>query len=87
MRLIDIFKEELMIEPFGDPNQPFRANDAVDLLHALPACQLGDLVLLDSAWCNRVRIATKRIQNAGIKGRLAACYSPRMLPEFFTALD
>jgi len=88
MRLIEIFKEELVIEPFGgDPNQPFEANDAVDLMHALPACQLCDLVLLDSAWCNRVKIATKRIRNADIKGRIADCYSPRMLPEFFAALE
>lgn len=63
------------------------ANNAVDLAHGLPACELCDLVLLDSAWCNRVRIATKRIRSAGIKDRLAACYSPRMLPEFFTALE
>ena len=87
MRLIDIFKEELLIEPFSDPNHPFTVNDAVDFVHALPACQLCDLVLLDSAWCNRIRVATRRIRSAGLKGRLADCYSPRTLSEFFTALQ
>ncbi len=87
MRLIDIFKEELLIEPFGDPNQPFTANDAVDFVHALPACQLSDFVLLDSAWCNRIKVATRRIRSAGIKGRLADSYSPRTLPAFFAALE
>ncbi len=87
MRLIDIFKEELLIEPFGDPKQPFTGNDAVDFVHALPACQLCDFVLLDSAWCNRIKVTTRRIRSAGIKGRLADCYSPRMLSEFFSALD
>ena len=87
MRLINIFKEELLIEPFGDPNQPFTANDAVDFVHALPACQLCDFVLLDSAWCNRIKVATRRIRRAGIKGRLANTFSPRTVPDFFAALE
>lgn len=87
MRLIDIFKEELLVEPFGEPNRPFTGNDSVDFVHALPACQLCDFVLLDSAWCNRIKVATRRIRSAGIKGRLASCYSPRTLPEFFEALE
>lgn len=87
MRPIEIFKEELLIKPFADPNQAFDSNDATDFVHAFPACQLCDLVLLDSAWCNRVQIATPRIRKAGIKGRHALTYSPRTLPDFFTALE
>lgn len=87
MRLIDIFKEEILVEPAGQENQLFRENDAVDFVHALPACQLCDMVLLDGAWCHKVRVATKRIRKAGIKGQLATCYSPSAVVDFLTALE
>jgi hypothetical protein len=87
MRLIDIFKEELLIEPAGQANQQFKENDAADFVHALPACQLCDMVLLDTAWCHKVTLATKRIRKAGVKGRLATCYSPSAVADFLTALE
>lgn len=87
MRLIDIFKEELLVEPAGQANQRFRDNDAVDLVHALPACQLCDMVLLDTAWCHKVVLATRRIQEAGITGKIAACYSPNDVDDFLAALN
>ncbi len=87
MRLIDIFKEELLVEPAGQANQRFRDNDAVDFVHALPACQLCDMVLLDTAWCHKVELAKRRIQEAGIEGKIAACYSPNSLEEFLAALE
>lgn len=87
MRLIDIFKEELLVEPAGQSNQRFRDNDAVDFVHALPACQLCDMVLLDTAWCHKVALATRRIRNAGIEGKIAACFSPSSLDDFLAALE
>jgi hypothetical protein len=87
MRLIDIFKEELLVEPAGQANQRFRDNDAVDFVHALPACQLCDIVLLDTAWCHKVALATRRIRGAGIKGKIAACYSPGGVDHFLAALE
>lgn len=87
MRLIDIFKEELLVEPASQANQRFRDNDAVDFVHALPACQLCDMVLLDTAWCHKVALATQRIRDAGIEGKIAACYSPNSVGEFLDALD
>jgi hypothetical protein len=87
MRLIDIFKEELLIEPAGQENQRFRGNDAVDFVHALPACQLCDMVLLDTAWCHKVALATRRIREAGIEGKIAACYSLHSVDDFLVALE
>jgi hypothetical protein len=87
MRLIDIFKEELLVEPAGQANQRFRGNDAVDFVHALPACQLCDMVLLDTAWCHKVTLATRRIREAGIEGKIAACYSPNAVGDFLAALE
>ncbi len=87
MRLIDIFKEELLVEPAGQANQRFRDNDAVDFVHALLACQLCDLVLLDTAWCHKVALATRRIRRAGIEGKIATCYSPNGVEDFLAALE
>lgn len=87
MRLIDIFKEELLVEPAGQVNQGFRGNDAVDFIHALPACQLCDMVLLDTAWCHKVALATQRIRGVGITGKIAACYSPNGVDDFLVALE
>ena len=87
MRLIDIFKEELLVEPVGQANQRFQENDAVDFVHALPACQLCDMVLLDTAWCHKVALATQRIRDAGIEGKIAACYSPNGVGDFLAALE
>jgi hypothetical protein len=70
MPLSDVLKEELLIEPAGQKNQLFSANDAVDFLHAFPSCLLCDMVLLDSAWCHKVELATKRIREAGVEGRI-----------------
>ena len=87
MQLIDIFKEELLVEPAGQKNQRFRDNDAVDFVHALPACQLCDMVLLDAAWCHKVAVATRRIRQAGIKGKISECYPPSGLYEFLAAFE
>jgi hypothetical protein len=87
MRLIDIFKDELLVEPAGQVNQRFRDNDAVDFVHALPACQMCDMVLLDTGWCHKVELARRRILEAGIEGKIAACYSPNRVDEFLAALE
>ena len=87
MPLSDVLKEELLIEPAGQKNQLFSANDAVDFLHAFPSCLLCDMVLLDSAWCHKVELATKRIREAGVEGRIAACYPPSQLNDFLSAIE
>lgn len=87
MSLKEIFRDELLLEPAAREGNRFDKNDATDLVHALPASLLCDMVLLDSAWCHRVQIATKRIRMAGIKGRLARCFSPRQVPEFLGHLE
>ncbi|HEY5581459.1 MAG TPA: hypothetical protein VIK56_09885 [Rhodoferax sp.] len=87
MSLKEIFRDELLLEPEAREGQRFTENDATDLVHALPACLLCDMVLLDSAWCHKVGVATKRIRKAGIKGNLARCFSPRQVAEFLGELE
>jgi hypothetical protein len=87
MRLAQIFMEELLIEPAGNAGHAFTGNDALDFVHALPACQICDLVLLDSDWRNKMEVSTRRIRKAGIKGQIATCYSSKTLPDFLTALE
>lgn len=87
MKLPQIFKEELLVEPTARPGQQFRENDAIDFVHAFPSCLMCDMVLLDSAWCHKVAVATRRIRKAGIKGHLAECFSPRQVPDFLSKLE
>jgi hypothetical protein len=87
MRLPQIFMEELLVEPTARAGQQFRDNDATDFVHALPSCLLCDMVLLDSAWCHKVAVATRRIRKAGIKGHLAECFSPRQVHDFLSKLE
>jgi hypothetical protein len=87
MPLVEIFKEELFIEPAGQANQNFTRNDAVDFAHAVPSCLLCDMVLLDTSWCHKVKLATKRIRAAGIEGNIAACYSSSTIGDFLSDLE
>lgn len=87
MRLREIFRDELLLEPDAPEGQRFQENDATDLVHAVPACLLCDMVLLDSSWCHKVAVATKRIRRAGIKGNLARCFSRRTVAEFLGELE
>lgn len=87
MRLKEIFIDELLMEPEAQQGQKFKENDVSDFLHAVAGTLMCDFVLLDVAWCNKVRIATGRIRLAGIEGHLGKSYSPRNVPGFLMDLE
>jgi hypothetical protein len=87
MRLKDALRDELLFEPTAPAGQKFHENDATDFVHALPACLLCDMVLLDTKWCHKVNVAERRIRDAEIQGNIAACFSPRDIEAFLSALE
>jgi len=87
MTLRDALFQELVRDPHIDPNYRFDENDAVDLIHALPAASVCDLVLLDARWCHKVNSATRRLREAGVKGKIARCFSRKTLPDFLATLE
>jgi hypothetical protein len=70
-----------------NPGYKFDDHDAMDLIRAAPAAVVGDFVLLDFGWCHRVQSAATRIRKAGIKGRVAQCFSRKSVHEFLSAIE
>jgi hypothetical protein len=87
MTLRDALFHELVREPHLDPNYTFDENDAVDLIHALPAAVVCDLLLIDARWCHKVASAAKRLRRGGVTGKIASCFSRKALPTFFAGLE
>ena len=87
MHLKEIFIDELLMEPEAQQGQKFKENDVADFLHAVAGTLMCDFVLLDLAWCNKVRVASERIRLADIGGHLGKPYSPRNVPGFLMDLE
>jgi len=87
MSLRDALAQELMREPHVNPAYSFDNNDAMDLIHAIPAAVVSDFVLLDSRWCHRLESAARRIRRGGVTGELARCFSPKTVADFLSALE
>lgn len=87
MSLRDALFQELVREPHVNPAYSFEKNDAVDLIHAIPAAVVCDLVLLDARWCHKVESAAKRLRKGGVTGRIARCFSSKTVPNFLSALE
>ena len=87
MTLRDALNQELLREPHVNPQYTFDEHDAVDLIHAAPSAVVCDLVLLDSRWCHKLESASRRINKAGIKGRVARSFSPKTVASFLSALE
>lgn len=87
MTLRDALQRELIRDPHIDANFVFNDHDAMDLIHAVPAAVVCDLILLDAGWCHKIERATKRLQKGGVTGKLATCYSKKSVADFLTALE
>lgn len=87
MTLRDALNAELIRDPHIDPRHVFDEHDAMDLIHAVPAAVVGDLILLDSGWSHKVERATKRLRDGGVKGKIATCYSPKSVAAFLLTLE
>jgi hypothetical protein len=84
-----IISGELLREPVLDTNAAIRANDAIDLMHAVDAVDFADLVVLDKAWERRVDTLRRKIEAAGMDMPIARCFSLRNdgLTKFLEAIE
>lgn len=87
MTLRDALTKEVMRDLHVDTHHAFNENDAMDLVHAVPAVIVCDLVLLDAAWCSKVEKASKRMRAGGVTGKVAKCYSRSSLASFLSDLE
>lgn len=87
MTLRDALSQELIREPHVNAAYVFDENDAMDLVHAVPAAVVCDFVLLDARWCHKVESAARRIRKGGVTGKIARCFSRATVPTFLLALE
>lgn len=87
MTLRDALYQELLREPHVNEAYVFDENDAMDLIHAVPAAVVCDLILLDARWSHKVNSAAKRMKKGGITGKIAQCYSRATISGFLLALE
>jgi hypothetical protein len=59
------------------PQEPFKPNDAADLIHAVIPAGYCDFVLLDGKWADRVERVRKRVADQGLRLKLARVFSQR----------
>jgi hypothetical protein len=65
----------------------FSPNDTADWIHAVTAALVGDLVLLDARWRDKLEKATRRIRAAGVQARIAKPFSKSSVNDFLLALE
>jgi hypothetical protein len=87
MTLRNALSQELFREPHVNEAYVFDENDAMDLIHAVPAAVVCDLILLDARWCHKVSSAAKRMRKGGITGKIAQCFSKAKVSDFLLALE
>lgn len=87
MTLRDALSQELLREPHVNEAYIFDENDAMDLIHAVPAAVMCDLILLDARWCHKVNSAAKRIKKGGVTGKIAKCFSRANISNFLVELE
>lgn len=87
MTLRDALSQELLREPHVNKAYVFCKNDAMDLIHAIPAALVCNLILLDAGWSHKVNSAAKRIRKGGVTGNIARCFSPAKVSDFLLVLE
>lgn len=87
MTLREALPRELMREPYINTAYEFDENDAMDLIHAIPAAVVCNFVLLDARWCHKVESAAKRMRKGGVNGEIARCFSRKTVHDFLVALE
>jgi hypothetical protein len=87
MTLRDALSQELIREPHVNETYVFDENDAIDLIHAVPAAVVCDLILLDARWSHKVNSAARRIRKGGVTGKIAQCFSRAKVPDFLLKLE
>ena len=87
MTLREALSQELLREPHVNEAYVFDENDAMDLIHAVPAAVVCDLILLDARWSHKVNSAAKRMRKGGVTGKIARCFSRVNVSDFLLALE
>ena len=59
----------------------------MDLIHAVPAAVVCDLILLDARWSHKVNSAAKRMRKGGVTGKIALCFPQAKVSDFLLALE
>jgi hypothetical protein len=72
-----ILMGELLRDVYLNPCAEFSANDANDLIHAVPTLLRCDYVLLDTKWSHKAQVASRRLRKFGFRGRLAPAFSAK----------
>lgn len=83
----DVLEGEVLREHFINPNYKLSENDAMDLIHAIPAALIADFVLLDKRWCHKIERAAEKLRRYGVKGNIAKCFHKRLVSRFLSELD
>jgi hypothetical protein len=80
---------ELLRDVYLNPDAAFTANDASDLVHAVPTLLRCDYVLLDTKWSHKAQVASRRLKKLGFRRRLAASFSAKGdgVGEFLRSLE
>jgi hypothetical protein len=83
------FGKAMMKVLFADKNRKRDSNDGVDLLHTLVPSAYCDFVVLDNAWCELVKQATRVVRKALIRAPIATPYGSghSELQKFLEALE
>lgn len=87
MTLRNALLQELLRESHVNEAYKFDKNDAMDLIHAVPAAVVCDLILLDAHWSHKVNSAAKRMRKGGVTGKIARCFSQATIFDFLLALE
>lgn len=87
MTLREALLKELLREPHVNEAYVFDENDAMDLIHAVPAAVVCDLILLDARWSHKINSAAKRMRKGGVTGKIAQCFSRAKVTDFLLALE
>lgn len=80
---------EIMRDTHLNPRASFSANDASDMVHAVPAAVMCELALLDSKWCDKIEKVRQRFKTHNITNPIARVYSHRRdgVEKFLQALE
>jgi hypothetical protein len=68
---------EMMRDTHLNPRASFTANDASDMVHAIPDAVMCELALLDRKWCDKIEKVRQRFETHGLKTPLAQVFSHR----------
>ena len=77
----------MMLHFCADQKRKYTVNDGVDFFHAVVPAAYCDFIVLDKAWCTRVKQAAKAMEKALIEAPIAMTYSVSDFDTFLADLE